>query len=200
MVSGHKTAHELDAQSLECGRDSRGVGPEDQMKGIHQYLDDKTKRLLKTGVRLRWHLITPDEIVLAVLGDSPIQVLMTDGTEFVMPEHNVRSNYQESQDAMSRGGVVVNGYLFKDYGDYAKGIQMSRTFGDVSLRSVTLQTPQTAVLKRADVSSLLVASDGLTDPAHMTASFLLTKGVTGPELAKKYKNSFDNVTAVVVHF
>jgi serine/threonine protein phosphatase PrpC len=173
--------------------------PVDFIRTVYAYLDEKTKDS-EQGSTASMALITEDKIILAVLGDSPIQVIFKDGMEYKMPEHNVRSNYDEWMAAQSRGGVIQNGYLFDPNRSYRKGLQMTRAFGDSDLRAVLLQTPQTSILQRDEVQSLLVASDGLTDPGHETSPFLLTKHVTGEELAEKYKGSFDNVTAVVVQF
>jgi protein phosphatase 1L len=172
--------------------------PVDLIKTVYTYLDEKTKDI-DSGSTASMALITPDKVVLAVLGDSPIQAILKD-KEFTMPEHNVRTNYYETMEAQQRGGTIYGGYLFDPMKGYNKGIQMSRVFGDSDLRRVTSQIPEVSVLEREDVVSLLVASDGLTDPAHVTAPFLLTKDVTAEELVEKFKNSFDNVTAVVVHF
>jgi serine/threonine protein phosphatase PrpC len=173
--------------------------PIDLVNTIFSVLDTETKDF-KGGSTASLVLITPEVVVTGVLGDSPIQILYKGGEEVVLPEHNVRSNYCEALEVQSRGGVIVNGYLFKTYGDYNKGIQMSRVLGDVELRGVTSQEPEVVLFMRENVTSLLVASDGLTDPAHQTAPFLLTKHTTAEELIEKYKNSFDNVTAVVVQF
>lgn len=196
--SGSRTVDHLAASlsdALFRHNDSSGV---DLLKNIYTDLDKETKDMVD-GSTASMALIERNEITLAVLGDSPIQWLTKEG-EFRMPEHNVRTNYYEAVEAQERGGIIYGGYLFDPMRGYDRGIQMSRVFGDVDLRRVTDRTPEIKLLKRGDVSSLLIASDGLTDPAHVIDPFLLTEVITAEELVDKFKNSFDNVTAVVVHF
>ena len=175
--------------TLEC----QNLPGKEILKRIYSDLNTLTKDC-EDGSTASSALITPEGVSLAVLGDSPIQVLTPSGP-YVMPEHNVRTNYDESLSAMSRGGVISSGYLYTP--GFGKGLQMSRSFGDKEMGDIILRTPQITTLD--NVQSILVATDGLTDPGHFEAPFLLTKESTAQELVERYKNSFDNVTAIVVH-
>jgi serine/threonine protein phosphatase PrpC len=173
------------------------VTSRDRIRKIYALLDELTKDD-HTGSTASLAYITPTEVVLAVLGDSPVQALLSgEYPEFTMPEHNVRSNVQEASDIIGRGGVISNGYVFKNFG--GPGLQMSRALGDAHLYSILNQKPQTVVIPRWKVKSILVATDGLIDPAHAKNKFLLATDSTAEVLLDSRTDFFDNATAVVIH-
>jgi serine/threonine protein phosphatase PrpC len=173
--------------------------------GIKNYFYE-LDRLLKdeiAGTTASIVQITPEMINIGIMGDSPVQALIPaeDGKDIrvIFPEHNVRSNQSEAAKVMALGGVIFQGYLF-DYenGGLNAGIQMSRVLGDAKLRRVTIHEPEIFQMNPTPGTVILVASDGLVDPAHEHDSFVLRRGVTAQELVDSVEIPFDNVTAIVV--
>ena len=110
--------------------------------------------------------ITNDEktVETAVLGDSPIVVKCSDGSIWVSPEHNVRTNKAEAKAAQERGGFVDGGYLFASYS--SAGLQMSRALGDVALDRILLRESEQDRHSINNGGFVLVMTDGAVDPAH----------------------------------
>jgi len=102
---------------------------------------------------------------VAILGDSPVIIRDKDGKINISPEHNVRSNVTERNRCMSRGGVVDNGYVFKDFYS-SHGIQMSRALGDTDLVPVITREPEVYSVELGPKSWAMVATDGVFDPGH----------------------------------
>lgn len=102
---------------------------------------------------------------IAALGDSPVLAEKSDGTVFIGPDHNARSNPEERSQAIARGGIYQNGYMWSDYGDNSSGLQMTRAFGDVACRNFLNRIPEVFEIPLGNW--LLVGSDGLFDPKHM---------------------------------
>jgi serine/threonine protein phosphatase PrpC len=102
---------------------------------------------------------------VAVIGDSPVIVKRADGSIWVSPEHNVRTNMAEADAAIARGGFVSGGYLFASFSGV--GLQMSRALGDASLDKVLLRTPDMAIVHGCGAGNfVLVCTDGAVDPSH----------------------------------
>jgi serine/threonine protein phosphatase PrpC len=143
------------------------------------------------------------EVVVGVLGDAPVLVKRDDGQFWLAPEHNVRSNVNEAEQAKKRGGFVSGGYLFETYS--GGGLQMSRALGDTDLDKVLLREPEIFRIPLGPQSWVLVGSDGLFDPSHQksptseialeienhaTAEILVRDALAVP--------TEDNVTAILV--
>lgn len=149
-------------------------------------------------------------INVGILGDSPVSAYNEDGSLlYLSPEHNVRSNQEEAEAAIVRGGTIMQGYLFNDYSDLAgHGIQMSRVLGDAHLRRVTSHTPEVTVIIRKPGIKLLLGTDGLLDPAHMASrdadifkfGNMIVDGVNAEELVNSLNDPHDNVTAILARF
>lgn len=101
---------------------------------------------------------------IAVLGDSPVLAEQADGSLFIGPDHNARSNQEERSKAIVRGGIYYGGYMWSDEGSNAKGLQMTRAFGDYDCRNFLDRTPEVATIELG--SFLLIGSDGIFDPSH----------------------------------
>lgn len=105
---------------------------------------------------------------VGVIGDSPVLIEKPDGSLFVGPDHNVRSNMEERSAAISRGGLYSMGYIWNDVGELGDGLQMGRALGDASMGKVLDRTPEIMTIPLGNF--LLVASDGLFDPMHKKQS------------------------------
>lgn len=155
-------------------------------------------------------VITSSCVNIGTLGDSPVAVYNPDNSLlYLNPEHNVRSNQEEAEAALVRGGTIMQGYLFNDYSDLAgHGIQMSRVLGDAHLRRVTSHTPEVSVIVRKPGLKLLLGTDGLLDPAHMSSrdsdifkfGNMIGDGVNAEELVNSLNDPHDNVTAIIARF
>ena len=123
-------------------------------------------RYMYTGSTASIVFIPKDETVVhvAVIGDSPVVVRQADGSIWVSPEHNVRTNVAEADAAKQRGGFVSGGYLYASYS--GSGLQLSRSLGDSSLDKVLLRTPDVSSHVLGAGSFVLLASDGAVDPSH----------------------------------
>jgi serine/threonine protein phosphatase PrpC len=105
---------------------------------------------------------------VAVLGDSPVLVSRPDGSIWVSPEHNIRTNEAEADAAIQRGGHISGGYLFASYRPEV-GLQMSRALGDAHLDRVLSREPEVFSHVLGKDSWVLVCSDGAVDPGHGAA-------------------------------
>ncbi len=103
-----------------------------------------------------------DKFHVAILGDSPVLVQKPDGTFHTSPEHNVRTNWIERDQAIRRGGwYSSNGYIC---GPEGHGLQMSRAFGDTDLGFFLSREPEVYSVELGDW--VLVGTDGLLSPGH----------------------------------
>lgn len=105
-----------------------------------------------------------DEVHVAVLGDSPVIILDAEGHVDVSPMHNARSNAAERDAAQARGAFFDGNYIFASWGSH--GIQMTRSLGDADLAKILNRVPEVYTRKINSESFVLVATDGLLDPAH----------------------------------
>lgn len=102
-----------------------------------------------------------DVVYMATLGDSPVIVRAPDGICHVSTSHNVRTNIEEQDAAIKRGGWYEGGYI---WGIGGSGLQMARALGDSSMGPVISKTPAVETHTLGDF--VLVATDGVFDPAH----------------------------------
>jgi serine/threonine protein phosphatase PrpC len=146
-------------------------------------------------------------VYVAILGDSPVLIKNAKGKINYSPEHNVRSNGYEYEAALSRGAFVSNGYMYQSYD--GQGLQMSRALGDIDLAKVLDRTPEIYTESIGPNSWILVASDGLFDPAHQNSSQMdeivalindPLLNVGAPKLVQNAINkpTHDNVTAILI--
>jgi serine/threonine protein phosphatase PrpC len=142
-------------------------------------------------------------VFVGVLGDAPVLVKKADGGLWLAPEHNVRTNKAEVAAAEERGGFVQGGYLFATYsGD---GLQMSRALGDRHLDRVLNRKPEIFRLPLGAGSFVLVGTDGLFDPTHVTqpGETIAAAIEAGQDANQLVQNAlavptYDNVTAILV--
>lgn len=112
------------------------------------------------------------KVSVAILGDSPVVALDNSGQLHISPEHNVRSNLKEREEAIGRGGVYEQGYIFAR-GDFKNGLQMSRALGDAYLGKVISHEPEIYTI--SNPAWVLVASDGIFDPDHRESEALFVE-------------------------
>ena len=140
------------------------------LTGIFEDLDFVTADS-ESGATASVVYINPDQdkAYVAVLGDSPVLIYSKDSLLVTSPDHNIRTNPVEESRAVARGAVSYNGYIWNTptiWHDNAKGLQMSRALGNVKLRHILSQKPETYSVNLDGDSYVLVATDGLFDPAH----------------------------------
>ncbi len=105
-----------------------------------------------------------NEILVAILGDSPVIVFDTDGRVDVGPVHNARSNASELLAAQQRGAFFDGNYIYSKYSGH--GIQMTRVMGDRDLTGIINREPEIYSRVVGPNSFVLIGSDGLFDPSH----------------------------------
>lgn len=142
---------------------------------------------------------------VAVLGDSPVVIKTTDGSIYVGPMHNARSNPSERDAAQAKGAIYFNGYI----GDHFSngGLQMTRVFGDHELRRILNREPEISQVSLGPGSWILVGTDGLFDSTHYNIDpeikavvSLIENGADALVLVDRALGvpTGDNVTAVLV--
>lgn len=158
-------------------------------------------------------------IYTAVLGDSPIIIGIGDQVVFRGPDHNVRTNPAEAEAVVDRGATLAYGYACN--GPFGPGLQMARALGDAEFKWLS-KVPEINAIDVSQFSSafkypngekgfVLVASDGLFDPRHVSASVtadaavldLVVRGYADAEALVKHALSVptgDNVTAILARF
>jgi serine/threonine protein phosphatase PrpC len=139
-----------------------------ELKDALAELNSQTRHM-DAGSTASLVFIPTDEsrVDVAVLGDSPVLVSHPDGSIWVSPEHNVRSNEAEADAAIKRGGFLAHGYLFSSHD--VDGLQMSRALGDAYLDKVLSREPEVFTHVLGKDSWVLVCSDGAVDPGHGAA-------------------------------
>lgn len=157
-----------------------------------------------------------DTVFTAVLGDSPIIIKsesrdetlgITHYTTWVGPDHNIRSNPAEREAAEARGGYCDGAYLYRNM--HSQGLQMARALGDSHLRGVISTEPEINEVPIVGHGFILVATDGLFDPAHRKFEAskqvmleLIRLGATAEDLVERAlaRDLHDNVTAILARF
>jgi serine/threonine protein phosphatase PrpC len=180
--------------------------PEDALRETFKALNEMTHDM-QSGAAASIAFIPweANYVYTAVLGDAPIIVKKSDSSIWRSPEHNVRTNGPERLAAISRGGVVSNGYLSPKF-SYL-GLQMSRALGDKFLDGILDRTPEIAKIPLGKESWVLVATDGVLDPAHENenaASGIISFIENGADAQALVKHATDiartrdNATAILV--
>jgi serine/threonine protein phosphatase PrpC len=185
----------------------------DALKTAFQYLNDSTLELSKktfahyeSGTTLSVVYIPDgqDKLHIGIIGDSPVIVARMDGKFHISPEHNARSNEEERKAAEQRGGLFSDGYLHSP--STRMGLQMTRDIGCHAMGNVLRRYPDIYDFAIHDGDVLIVASDGLLDPAHSSTdedvrrlTKLVLEGAEAQELIDDAlrRQTGDNVSAVV---
>jgi serine/threonine protein phosphatase PrpC len=179
------------------------------LTGIFEDMDFVTAAS-ESGTTASVVYINPDQdkAYVAVLGDSPVLILRQDGVLVPSPDHNIRTNPIEESRAVARGATVFNGYIWNTtsrWNDYPQGLQMSRALGDVKLRPILSQKPETYSIGLDGNSYILVATDGLFDPAHKDVGatkrihgFIQSHNCTASELVDYALTQLDNDNVTVI--
>jgi serine/threonine protein phosphatase PrpC len=179
---------------------------EDVIHDVFKTLNDETETM-GPGCAASIAFIPKDgtSVIVGVLGDAPVLVKKADGELWLAPEHNVRTNREEADAAVKRGGFVQSGYLFVRQSIHADGLQMSRALGDRWLTTVLNREPEIFRLPTGPDSFVLVATDGLFDPTHATqpGETIAAAIEAGHDANQLVQNAlavptYDNVTAILV--
>lgn len=142
--------------------------------------------------------ITGDTVEWGVMGDSPIALRRKDGSLFVGPCHNIRTNEIEREAAIQRGGIVEHGYLFP--GGSFMGLQMSRALGDDFMGDVLLRKPETGSLQVGPGDVLILASDGVLYEGADLERLFRFRSATALVRDALERDTHDNVSAIRVSF
>ncbi len=144
-------------------------------------------------------------VSVAVLGDSPVIVRNAKGNLWVSPEHNVRANHKEREEAEKRGGVVKS--IFG--GEYLMsptdiGLQLTRSVGDWEMGNVVNRCPETARIPLFG-GIVVLCTDGITSSGRgesLSPELILTLAEEGGAEAlvknSEQRGVRDNATAIVV--
>ncbi len=109
-------------------------------------------------------------VYVAVLGD--IRVITLDRYEniYISPEHNIRTNEEERNMAIKRGGIYSKDYMYipqsMAHDRSPKGRQVSRALGDIQMGDIVSHEPLLYSVPLGPKSIVVVASDGMLDPTH----------------------------------
>ena len=156
-----------------------------KMRGLFDWLTERTKDMEEGSTGSIVFIPSElDRAYVGVLGDSPViirtgqgQIITppdisinlptTFGDIWISPEHNVRANPAEVRRIQNQGGYVFGGYAFPGDEKFTSGgLQLTRLFGDADYASIVSREPQIFEVPLQAGSFVLVASDGLIDPAH----------------------------------
>lgn len=158
-----------------------------------------------SGSTLSMVIIPNDErkAYVAVLGDSPVIILDQNGRAVTSPDHNIRTNLEERNEAIKKGAITDGRYIYDQ--KTGNGIQMSRALGDVSMDSILNRNPEIYEVNISEDSFVVVATDGVLDPGHDTeldiyrVIEMVDKGAEAENLVKDAleRQTGDNATAIV---
>jgi len=144
-------------------------------------------------------------VSLAVLGDSPIVLLNSDGKTHFGPDHNIHTNLKERGAAQARGGVFYGGYL-EDPQRPGWGLQMARSLGDADLARVLSREPDIETVALGGKGIVLVGTDGVFLPGGgsnadqlMRLLTMIRQGADAQAIVQDAlaRKTGDNVTALV---
>lgn len=158
------------------------------------------------GSTLSTVFITPDKqkVFVGTLGDSPVVIRDKSGLVVVSAEHNARTNPAELEAAKLKGARFDGFYIYPPGLDH--GLQLTRALGDADFDTVLNREPEVRSAELGKNSFVLVASDGLIDPAHEDTAEqidrlvgLIDKGATAKDLVQDAlnRNTGDNATAIL---
>jgi serine/threonine protein phosphatase PrpC len=131
-------------------------------------------------------------VYTAVIGDSPIIIDTLDGLWYG-PDHNVRTNPKELEAATARGGYYSGGYICKG----SSGLQMGRALGDAYLALILSTEPEISKLETRKF--ILIATDGLFDPAHHNFKEAAEGVLAQIELGANAQSLVDRAVALPTH-
>ena len=141
---------------------------------------------------------------VGILGDSPVLIKNPGQKLWISPEHNVRSNLQERQKVITRGGVFLDNYVWDE--THERGAQFSRALGLRGLNSILDHQPEIFTFSLQSGSIIILATDGVGDPKHQSALMqmerlieMVEKGAGAEDLVHDaiQRCTNDNATAIV---
>lgn len=162
--------HGGDWVSIFCARElwnlfrsCRETKPEAKIKHLFALADWHTNATTDVGSTLSVAWIRQNrcnEVVVGVLGDSPVIVVDCQGNVVVSPEHNVK-NPAERDALLGRGGFCDEHYHYHSHG---RGLQLTRALGDAEFGELVSRVPEVYTVK--DPLYVIVATDGIFDCSH----------------------------------
>ncbi|MEK7465700.1 MAG: PP2C family serine/threonine-protein phosphatase [Patescibacteria group bacterium] len=141
---------------------------------------------------------------VATIGDSPIIICSPGGFIYTSPDHNVRTNLEERERCIARRGWYQNGYIMSNTVRDV-GLQMARALGDSEMGDVIERVPEISFVDLQSGSVVVVASDGVFDPRHLSANQGICRiagrvleGATAKNIVDESPGKkYDNATAIV---
>jgi serine/threonine protein phosphatase PrpC len=151
------------------------TGPETleaSLRKVVAGLDEQTRQMHSgTTVSLVCVLESHRRAAVAVIGDSPVIAVDRDGQMIISPEHNVRTNLEEREQAQQRGGIYEAGYIRSPR--TGEGLQMARALGDCGLDDILSREPTVYAVDLGPQSVIVLATDGVFDPSHAQSDRLI---------------------------
>ncbi len=208
VMDGHNgdTAAKLCAERIgDYFREaSKLVDPYQVMDHLVSSLRTDTDHCVEgSTLSVAWIREDKDDVVVAVLGDSPVLVIDQAGEVHWGPNHNISTNAKERSAAIERGaGYDERGYIFEPSGRY--GLQVSRALGDSLLKEVIVREPEVVIISQPQI--VLVATDGLLNPNERHNDFWsvhVTKAIASREttvrdlLVAAERRLRDNATGIL---
>ncbi len=200
-VVGKNLIHSFEEASRRHKKDIR-----ESLRDTVRQLHELTKAML-SGTTLSLVVISDSGMRadVAILGDSPVIICDATQSIWICPEHNARTNVSERDAAIARGAYYYDGYLGITP-SVRPGLQVSRTLGDAGLDKILNREPELFTVPLGRESFILVGSDGLLDPAHLSSQRemrhvveLIRGGAKAEELVGDAlgRKTEDNVSAVL---
>jgi serine/threonine protein phosphatase PrpC len=145
-------------------------GPQKNIESVLETAVSKLNeatRQADSGSTLSIVAIPEDEskAYVTILGDSPVIISDSNGEIHTSPEHNVRSNFSERENAVTRG-AYYDGIGYIGANSSSQKLQMSRVLGDRELDGILDRTPEIYSVELGEDSFVIVATDGVLDPSH----------------------------------
>jgi serine/threonine protein phosphatase PrpC len=124
-----------------------------------------------TGSTASAAYIVRNQVVIAILGDSPVLCLTSSGDFFMGPEHNMFCHPDDVSEIAPKTFGFDDNYIYLENGD---SLALTRALGDADFDKLIIRTPEIFTFDLKDEGVVLVASDGISPP------------MLGPERQKQY--------------
>ena len=173
---------------------------ERHLKDVYQQVHDVVCAQTESGTTASVLIIRDNDIVVTHCGDSPVYVLENNKLRKIGVDHTVDCP-SEVEMIEKQGGTIVD---VKGIKRINSKIQVTRSIGDRSLHPPLSCVPDVEFVPLENVTSVIVASDGISTVPETVMSELFTQALTPEQQAQFIRNyafekdSKDNISVVVV--